>query len=96
MAPNDIKDEPGNPWGRSLHFSSRFVTVQQTFSPLSGLDSHPQELEDDALEKQQMLKAQSAELADEQHFEEAMEKLTEARPQGFSPISRLLGFLCFL
>ncbi|CAK9033958.1 58 kDa phosphoprotein (Heat shock-related protein) (HRP) [Durusdinium trenchii] len=36
------------------------------------------ELEDDALEKQQMLKAQSAELADEQHFEEAMEKLTEA------------------
>lgn len=39
---------------------------------------HVQELDDQALDKQQELKAASAELADEQDFEKAMNKLTEA------------------
>lgn len=38
-----------------------------------------EELDDEALEKQQELKAASAELAEEQSFEEAMNKLTEAK-----------------
>ena len=37
-----------------------------------------EELDDNALEKQQELKAASAELAEEQNFEQAMNKLTEA------------------
>ena len=54
------------------HISWPFVIIEATHELT-------QELEDDVLDKQQMLKASSAELAEEQRFEEAMEKLTEAQ-----------------
>ena len=63
-------------------------------SRLTSLSASGQDLDETSLERQQQLKAESAELAEDCRFQEAMEKLSEAHLKRhlqriFSPSRRL-------